>query len=70
VREFLQSENRHSVQSNGRDFLQEINQWDDDLFTTPEGTQTVDIIENLADSDDFDISSFMKEVESEDSDSI
>ena len=69
VKEFLESETRHSVQTHGRSFLQEIDQWDDDLFSTPDGVQTVDIVAELAESEDFDIESFIKEVDHEESDS-
>jgi len=69
VKVFLESETRHSVQSYGQSFLQEINQWDDGLFSTPDGIQTVDILEELAESEDFDIASFVEEVDHDELDS-
>ena len=67
VKEFLESETRHSVQTHGRSFLQKIGQWDDDLFSTPDGVQTVDIVAELAESEDFDIEAFIEEVDHEES---
>lgn len=70
VRGFLEEEDRHSVQTHGRSFLQEIDQWDEDLFSTPEGSQqVVDIVVEWADSEEFDIESCVEEIEQEDRDS-
>lgn len=63
VKEFLESESRYSIQTHGRSFLQEINQWDDNLFSTPDGTQVIDLVEESTEGEEFDITSFIEVID-------
>jgi len=49
VKEFLQEENRASVQRDCKRFLKEVNEWDESLYSTPDGLETVDISDMLPD---------------------
>lgn len=43
VKEFLQDENRASVLRDGKRFLKEVDKWDEDLYSTPDGLETINI---------------------------
>jgi hypothetical protein len=56
VREFFQSEDRASVQRNGRAFLEEIGEWDEDLDTSPSADELLDMI--IEDMDESELTEF------------
>jgi len=52
VIEFLESESRHSILTHGRSFLQEIDQWDEELMSTKDANDMdLELIEDLDDED-------------------
>lgn len=67
VTELLQSENRHSVQIHGRAFLQEIGEWDENLFSSSTNREVPEFdINELKELDDFDVETSIEEIPDDD----
>ncbi|QGN05862.1 hypothetical protein Hrd1104_00190 [Halorhabdus sp. CBA1104] len=66
VIEFLESESRHSILTHGRSFLQEINQWDDELMSTKDvNDMDLEFIEDLEDDEDMSLVELLEENDQE-----